>query len=82
MTTTAHAPLRGALRVRMADGETCHADDLADALAGLVDALAVLDTARTAEAERAALRVLAVSATEAGALAVELGVVAPVPVTP
>lgn len=29
------APVRGALRVRMADGETCHADELADLLAEL-----------------------------------------------
>jgi hypothetical protein len=79
---TAHAAREGALRVRLADGETCHADDLAAALAGLLDGVEALDAARTAAAEWEALRRVAGWARDAGALAAALGVVVPWDVTP
>ena len=80
--TRAHAPLRGALRVRMADGTTCHADELADALAGLTDALDALDRPGGADALPAALDRLVAAAGEAVAVARALGVVVPVEAEP
>ena len=89
--TRAHVPLRGALRVRMADGETCHADELADALAGLVDAVEAHDRAcgdalegRSPGADeiRAAAAAVLAAAGEAAAFARAVGVVVSVEVTP
>jgi len=75
--TRVHAPLRGALRVRMADGTTCRADELADALAGLTDALDALDRPGGADALPAALDTLLAAAGEAVAVARAFGVVVP-----
>jgi len=69
--TRVHAPLRGALRVRMADGTT------ADALAGLTDALDALDRPGGADALPAALDTLLAAAGEAVAVARAFGVVVP-----
>lgn len=75
--TRAHAPLRGALRVRMADGTTCHADELADALAGLTDALDALDRPAELDGLPAGRDRVVGAAGEAVAVARAFGIVVP-----